>query len=231
VISKQLFLRKCFLFSCLALSDLSKISAIAHLKTFTRHETIFQEGDQAQGVFIVGRGKVEIYKLSRAGGEQILHLIEEGGVFAEAAIFGRLKTYPAFARTIQESILLFIPKKDFLDLMKTNFSLTLAVMASMTEKLKYFNALVEELSFKTADARLAQYLLDLALKKGSDVFLLDIKKIELAKKLGIVPETLSRIFKRFIRGRLLCLQKDKITLYAKENLRVISSGEKPSWDA
>lgn len=219
-------LRKSFLFSDIDPQSLPKISRISYLKRFHRNELIFQEGELASGFFIVAKGMVKIYKLSFSGGEHILHFIGEGGLFAEAVVFGRLTHYPAFAEAMQETEVFYIPKKDFLSLMKSDFSLTLSVLSSMSEKLKYFNALIEELSLKSADARVAKYLLDFSFKKKSDSFVLDVQKLELAKKLGMAAETLSRIFRRLKNEHILRLNKNQVVLLNKEKLQVISSGEK-----
>ena len=52
-----------------------------------RGELLFSEGEEAAGFFIVLDGKVKVYKLSPEGKERILHVIQPGGTFAEAAIF------------------------------------------------------------------------------------------------------------------------------------------------
>lgn len=219
-------LRHSFLFSSVDPQNLSKIASITLVRSFDKHEQIFREGEAASGFFIVAKGKVKVYKLSLSGGEHILHIINEGASFAEAVVFGSLKQYPAFAEALEKTETLFIPKNDFLNAMKSDFTLTQAVMASLAEKLRYFNTLVEELSLKEADARIAKYLLDISFKKNSDSFVLDIKKVELAKKLGIAQETLSRIFKRFRKQRIITLQKARFTLVGKTRLTKIASGEK-----
>lgn len=219
-------MRHSFLFSSIDPQNLSKIARIISVKSFDKREIIFQEGEAAEGFFVVAKGKVKIYKLALNGNEHILHIINEGGSFAEAVVFGSLMRYPAFAEALEKTEVLFVPKNDFLSAMKFDFTLTQAVMASLAEKLRYFNTLVEELSLKEADARIAKYLLDISFKKNSDSFILDIKKVELAKKLGIAPETLSRIFKRFKKQRIITLQKARFNLVSKDRLTKIASGEK-----
>jgi CRP/FNR family transcriptional regulator len=219
-------LRQCPLFSYISKESFDKISGIARFKGFCKNDSIFQEGDDALGFFVVIKGKVKVYKLSVSGAEHILHVVHEGGSIAEAVVFGNMTRYPAFAEALGETEVLFIPKKDFLSLMRSDFSLTLSVLGSMSEKLRYFNALIEELSLKGADARLAKYLLDLSLKRKSESFSLDVKKVELAKRLGIAPETLSRNFKKLVKKHLLRVSRDQITLLDKETLQDISSGEK-----
>lgn len=219
-------LKRSFLFSYCNPQSISKISRITHLKSYQKNDVVFQEGDPALGFYLVASGRVKVYKLSFSGDEHILHVVSEGGSFAEAVVFSPMDRYPAFAEALSEARLLFIPKREFLDLMRNDFTLTLSVFSSMSEKLRSFNTLVEELSLKSADSRLAKYLLDLAMKKKSDMFSLDIKKVELSKRLGIAPETLSRLLRRFKSRRILAMSGHEIRLLNKESLRLISSGEK-----
>lgn len=219
-------MRHSFLFSSIDPQNLSKIARIISVRSFDKRELIFQEGEAASGFFVVANGSVKIYKLALNGGEHILHIINEGGSFAEAVVFGSLKQYPAFAEALEKTEILFVPKNDFLSAMKSDFTLTKAVMVSLAEKLRYFNTLVEELSLKEADARLAKYLLDLSFKKNGSSFKLDVKKTELAGRLGIVPETLSRIFRRFKRQSIIRLSGDEVAILNKSVLQSVSSGAK-----
>ncbi len=218
-------LKKSFLFSSVDSALLSKITLAAQIRSFEKNEIVFQEGADAAGFFIVMKGRVKVYKLSVSGDEHILHIIGEGGSFAEAVVFGELSRYPAFAEAMEETEALFIPKREFLTALRSDFALTQAVLASLTDKLKYFNVLVEELSLKEADARAAKYFLDLSFKKNSDTLTLDIKKVELARRLGIAPETLSRIFKRWKSQRVIRIDKAHFTLLKKDKLQQISSGD------
>jgi len=195
------------------------------LKSYDSRRTVFQEGERASGFFIVLRGSVKVFKLSPSGEERILHIISEGGTLAEAVLFAGLEKYPAFAQTLGPADLLFVPRRDFLDLMKRDFPLTLSILASLSEKLRFFNTLVEELSLKSADARVAKYILDAAVSSRSDSFELAIRKNELARALGIVPETLSRIFRKFAKKHILRLHKKRVQLLDRVRLERVSSGE------
>lgn len=223
--SKIQSLRETALFSCADQHGLELIERIAVEKNFRPHGVIFAEGAEARGFYIVLKGKVKVYKLSSAGSERILHIIAQGETLAEAVVFGGISKYPAFAEALAESTLLWVPKEPFLQLMKSDFSLTLSVLSSLTAKLKYFNRLVEELSLKSADARVAKYFLDLAVRAQSDSFSLDLKKNQLAQRLGIVPETLSRIFKKFKSRRWVRMADQQVTLLNKNSLLRISCGD------
>jgi len=75
------------LFTGLPLNQHENIAAIALQKTFKRGQTIFAEGDEGIGFYIILSGRVKIFKLSAEGKEQILHIMETQEPFGEAAVF------------------------------------------------------------------------------------------------------------------------------------------------
>src|SRR5512135_1512789 len=97
-------LRRWFLVSSLDAVCLSDIAGIVRLRTWQKGESLFQEGDEATGFYIVLKGKVKVTKLSPEGRERILHVIGEGGSLAEAVVFGDLNRYPAFADAMTDTV-------------------------------------------------------------------------------------------------------------------------------
>ena len=81
------FLARLPLFRGLPPHELSELSKITSLRSFRQGETVFVEGEPASGFYILFSGKVKIFKLSREGKEQILHIIEPGDSFAEITVF------------------------------------------------------------------------------------------------------------------------------------------------
>jgi len=218
-------LQKCFLFCRIDPAYFGAIRNFSIRRTFRAGETVFREGEPAAGFFVVLNGRVKVYKLSVSGEERILHVISEGGSVAEAVLVGGIERYPAFAETLTDSELLYVPKRQFLDLMRRHFDLSLSVLASLSEKLRFFNSLIEELSLKSASSRMAKYFLDTAVQRNSDQFELDIRKNELAARLGIVPETFSRIARKMSVRRILQLRKKHVRILDRARLECLSSGE------
>jgi len=218
-------LQKCFLFCRIDPVYLSAIRGFSFARTAAAGDSIFREGEPALGFFVVLSGRVKVFKLSVSGEERILHIISEGGAVAEAVLFSGMARYPAFAEALEDTQLLYVPRRDFLDLMKRHFDLALSVLASLSEKLRFFNGLIEDLSLKSASSRLAKYFLDMAVQLDSDRFDLDIKKNELAARLGIVPETFSRIIRHLSKKRILRLRKKHVQLLDRPRLERLSSGE------
>ncbi|GAH24121.1 unnamed protein product, partial [marine sediment metagenome] len=108
---------------------------IAIDKFYDKGKTIFLEGDDCNGFYIVAAGKVKIYKVSFEGKEQIFHIYGPGNPFGEVPVFSGQK-FPANAQTILKSHLLFFPRTAFVDLISDNPSLSLNMLAILSMRLR-----------------------------------------------------------------------------------------------
>ena len=206
----SLIIRKCHLFSGISEDDTRLLASVFKLKSCPKGEILFEEGATADGFYLVISGKVKVYKLSPEGKERILHVIQPGNSFADAAIFGD-GCYPAFAETLVESKLLFFPKKEFLDLLHAHSQLAINMIAGLSRFLRNFATQIEDLTFRDVPARLARYLVFLAGNSRSSV-VLPLAKAQLASNLGTTSETLSRTFRKLTDENLIRVQGKNIDL-------------------
>jgi CRP/FNR family transcriptional regulator len=193
-------LRTTPLFANLPPEDLRRVAEIASPRRYEKKEAIFREGERADGFYVVGEGRVKIFKLSESGKEQVLHLIGPGQSFAEATIFEG-GTFPAHAEALEGCDLIFLPKRPFTDLLERNPRIALRMMASLSRWLKRMTDLVESISLRDVEARLVRYLHDEWTVRGTPirdgaVLDLNVSKTVLASRLGTVPETFSRTLKK-----------------------------------
>ena len=206
------------LFNGLPEDQLSAIRQIAVEKQFSKGQTIFSEGDETKGFFVVVDGRVKIYKVSSEGKEQILHIFEPGQSFGEVTVFTG-QQLPANAQTLSKTRILLFPRSAFVDLITANPSLALNLLAIMSKKLRQFAAQIENLSLKEIPARLASYLIYLAEEQGTeDAVKLNVSKGQLASLLGTIPETLSRIFAKLSGQNLIRVEGPRITLLDRQGL-------------
>jgi CRP/FNR family transcriptional regulator len=200
------------LFSGLPENQLREIEQIAVDRLFCKGETIFLEGDDGSGFYVVGDGQVKIYKVSTEGKEQILHIFGPGEPFGEVPVFTG-QPFPANAEAIAKSRLLFFPRSAFVELLSDSPSLALNMLAVLAMRLRRFTVQIENLSLKEVPNRLAAYLIYLADKQGRDDCVhLNISKGQLASLLGTIPETLSRIFAKMSAQNLIQVSGREIRL-------------------
>ncbi|MBL1213996.1 MAG: Crp/Fnr family transcriptional regulator [Ignavibacteriae bacterium] len=194
-------LRSIPLFSELSIEHLRKITAVSKIEKIPAHKIIFNEGDFYRGFYIQLKGSVKIFKTSIDGKESVFHIIKPFNVFADIPLFEG-NNYPVSAETLEECILLFVPKDGFINLIKEEPDISLKMLAGFAKRLKSLIVQVEDLTIKEVKNRLAKYLLtEIENNKTENLpepFLkLSIPKSTLAPYLGTITETLSRTFKRF----------------------------------
>jgi CRP-like cAMP-binding protein len=107
------------LFNGLPDDQLSAIRQIAVEKQYTKGQTLFSEGDETRGLFVVIEGRIKIYKVSSEGKEQILHIIEAGQSFGEVTVFTG-QQLPANAQALVKSRILLFPRSAFVGLVTAN---------------------------------------------------------------------------------------------------------------
>jgi len=206
------------LFEGLPAEQLEDINSIAVEKTYQRGQTIFFEGDTANGFYMVGEGKVKIYKVSPAGKEHILHIFGAGEPFGEVPVFHG-QPFPATAEALVITKTLFFPRNRFIQLVESNPSIALSMLAVLSLRLRRFASQIESLSLKEVPARLANYLIYLSEEQnGAEDIVLDISKGQLASLLGTIPETLSRIFSRMSDQGLIHVNGRTITIVDRRGL-------------
>ncbi|MDZ4186252.1 MAG: Crp/Fnr family transcriptional regulator [Desulfuromonadales bacterium] len=209
-------LRQSPLFAGTTDEDIAAILRICRVREYERGEVLFDEGDIAQGFYIVAAGRVKVYKLSPEGKERILHVVQPGGNFAEAAIFAD-GLYPASAEPLEKSTLIFFPKRDFLDLLTAQGRIAINMIGGLSRFLRLFAGQIEELTFRDVPSRLARYLLDLNNERNGAVEL-PTSKSAIASRLGTVSETLSRTFRKFSDEGLIRVEGKIIVILDAERL-------------
>ena len=206
------------LFGGLSEEQLGQIGKIAIHKQFKRGEAVFWDGDPGIGFYVVLDGRVKIFKTSAEGKEQILHIYGPGNPIGEVPVFSGNR-FPANAQAIEKSLLLFFPRKDFIDLISSQPSMALNMLAVLSMRLRQFTVQIENLSLKEVPSRLASYLIYLSNEQDSKMVVdLPISKGQLASLLGTIPETLSRIFNKMTQHDLISVDGSRIDLRNREAL-------------
>lgn len=210
------------LFEGLPAEQVEDIAAIVEEPVFRKGQSIFSEGDEGIGFYVVASGRVKVFKLSPEGKEQILHILGPGEPFGEVPVFAG-QHFPASAEALEESRLFFFPRASFVRLIRKNPGLALNMLAVLSRRLRVFASLIEDLSLKEVPGRLAAYLLYLSNKdRGATDLELTITKGQLASLLGTIPETLSRILGKMSAQGLIETDGRKITLLDPEGLATLA---------
>jgi CRP-like cAMP-binding protein len=213
------------LFAGLSRAQHEALGRIGVRRSFRKGERIFSEGDEGAGFYALLSGRVKISKVSTDGKEQILHLFGPGESFGEVSVFTG-QGFPADAAAALPTTVLFFPRAAFSSLIRSDPALALNMLAQLSQRLRQFAGLIEDLSLKEVPGRLAKYLLYLSGRNGGGAMVLDVSKGQLAALLGTIPETLSRILAKLNRQGLIRSQGAQIAILDRRGLEEIAEGKK-----
>lgn len=218
-------IQRCRLFARLQPAARNTLAGMARHHTCAAGETLFRQGDDCPGMFVVGSGLVRVFKLAPSGKEQVLHLAGPGATFAEAAVIGGFAC-PAFAQAVEASEIAIIPTQDFTGFLRSDHQGCIDLLIGLASWLHHVVDLLEDLTLRDAAGRLARYLLSTANADGR-VILPSMRK-HLASQLNLTPETLSRTLRRLDEDGCIASERDAIMVKDRERLAAVSEGLYPN---
>ena len=194
-------------------------------KLFSAGELLFSEGEPCNGLHIIARGKVRLFKTSVNGREQVLSVNVSGESVAEIPVFDG-GPYPASAVALEETEIVFISRRDFQAYCLEHPDVPLKVLTVVGARLRNLVGIIEELSFTTIRQRLISLLLKLAQSEGRKTargieFQLPASHQELANQLGTVRELISRNLMRLQAEGLLDVDARQIVVKDVEGLSAL----------
>lgn len=219
-------LRKTALFGALDEKALRVLAERAVEQRLARGEVLFIAGEEAQGLYVIVEGAVRAFRESLDGREQVIHVERAGATIAEVPMFDD-GTYPSTAAAEEDSVILFIDKRDVRSLCLSHPDIAIAALKLLAGRLRRCAELVEALSLHEVDHRLARLLLDEARTRGKRKdnqvsFELALTNQQIASRIGTVREVVSRALSRLQQNELIHLSGRVVTIINEEALSVFA---------
>jgi len=217
-------LKRIPLLSSLSEADSDKISKGVTSSVFKKGDTVFSQGEKANRLYIIDKGKIKIFKFTPDGKEQILYILSEGDFIGA---FNLLKEdeFDFSASAVEDTEISTLAKKEFDEVMISNPEITLKIFEKAYERIIKAERLVERLTSGSPDAKLAGLLINLTEDFGvqtEDGILLEltISREEMGSYAGMTRETTSRKLQYFQEiGLIKLMGAKKILIYDVENLK------------
>ena len=126
-----------------------------------KKQTIFTQGDVADAVFYIHKGKVRLTVVSKTGREATIGILNEGSFFGEGALAGQVVRMGS-AAAMTDCGLLRVDKKAMMEALHREHEFSdMFVAYLLARNIRYEEDLVDQL-FNSSEKRLARVLLLLA---------------------------------------------------------------------
>ena len=136
-------LRKIPLFAGLPTARLKLIAYTAEVVEFAPGETIVQQGDPADAVYILAEGEAEVLLRDVDGHELKLATMGRHSLFGETAVIGKWRR-TATVRARDRVVTFKISADVFLDLVRQSPEISMQVMTVLAQRLERSSALLQQ---------------------------------------------------------------------------------------
>jgi CRP-like cAMP-binding protein len=175
-------------------------------------ECLFRQGDRAQAIFEIERGRVRLVRHALDSRRIVLHTGRTGELLAEAALFS--PAYHCDAVAAAPSRVRIYPKRDLLALFRSDSQAAERFMAVLARQIHVLRARLEERNIRSARERLLHHI---ALHAGADGRTMAVEGtlMDLAAEIGLTPEALYRTLAELEKDDTVRRTASDITLKAK----------------
>lgn len=199
---------------------------IERKKPVHKGDSIFEAGQPLQALFAIRSGTLKSYTITQEGEEQITGFHLPGDIVGFDAIGNN--NHVSFAQALETAMVCEIPFDTLDSLSGTMPRLRQQVMRLMSSEIKGDQDMILLLSKKTAEQRLAAFLMNLSDRYGERgfsrrEFRLTMTRGDIGNYLGLTVETISRLLGRFQKADLIDVSGKFITIKDLDGLRKMAS--------
>ena len=177
------------------LSDFKAIFSVStspKKRNYKANEFVFRQGSPAHSIFAVEKGQVKLERSTIEGRTALMHRIQAGDSFAEAALFSDV--YHCNAITTKPSEVILFPKEDVLNALCDNPPMALKYISHLSSQVRALRTRLELSNILSARERILQFILVYIEPGKREIFLKSTLK-DFAAELGLAHETLYRELK------------------------------------
>jgi len=218
--------RSHFILKNLPAEEYEILSANMTRQKYKKGDVIFREGAVPSGIFYLEQGKLKKYKVDREGREQIIYVSNSGDLIGYHAVIANDR-FPDSAAAIEDSIVAFIPKEDFLEAVSRSRTLSQRLLRALSHEFAVLSNSISVFAQRSVRERLAIALIVLREKFKEEhspdkEVVINISRDDLSSIVGTAKENVVRILKEFKLENILQTQGRKIFIRDLNKLIQIS---------
>lgn len=217
-------LKKCGYFETLNPMLFSELAQGTRLRLYQPGEIVCWQGEKSEGLYIIHKGFVKLFKLSGKGRELVIRVFGEGTTFNEVPVFDGGENVVNVA-VLEESEIWIVEREIIRKILKENPDMSEAVILNLSKNLRMLISMVEELSFCQVTNRLARLISQLEPDQLAGQATDRLTQDQLAAMLGTVREVVSRSLRdlersgaiRLTRGRIQVIDHHMLQEWSQES--------------
>ena len=179
------------------------------MRTCRKGQILYSQEDRAEVLFLLKRGRVQLYRLTPAGRRLEVAVIEPGTFFGEMPLLGESLRH-TFAEAVEDSLICVMSRADIEGLMRRRSEVALRMIEVLGRRLALCEARLEEMAYRSVPARIAAVLVRLSQGRNGEV--VSITHQELGDMIGALRESVTKVLDDFQRAGLVELGRGRVIL-------------------
>jgi len=213
-------------FRGLSPDDQRRVSALASIRDYERGDYLWKEGDPADALTLIVRGRVKIVRQAETG-DVILEIFGEGEPVGAIAVYNYIP-YPASAVCLEAVTLLILPRRDWFELLDRNPDFTRAIIRELTKLVIALTRKLEDMRGQRVEVRIAQLFLTLAERMGKETkqgieIPIHLSRQEVADLVGTTVESAIRVLSRWGHEKLVITGENRFVIPSRERLAAVTT--------
>ncbi len=189
-------------------------------RTYQPNQIILTEGDSSNGLYLIESGWVKVVKISFDGREQVLTTLGAGDTFNMLSVFTP-EPNQASVMALEKTVVWLIPRDKMNQLLDQNPDMAKVIIRDLADKMIHLVGLVEDLSLRSIEERLARLLLAHA-EEDTLQRRRWATQAEMANRIGTVPDVLNRILRKLVEDQLIRVSRAQIQIIDRAGLEKIA---------
>ena len=214
------YLSQVDIFKDLSKDEMEWLERVTLMITTEKGKIIYTPGETVEVLFLLKKGRVQIYRLSLEGKKLVIAVLGPGTFFGEMSLVGQ-GMYDAFAEAVEDSTICAMSRSDVEGLLTTKPTVALRLLQVIGQRLNDAERALEELAFKNVAARLSSLLLRLA-DDQEEPIVSGLTHQDLADMTGTFRETATQTLNELKAAGLIDIGRMKITILDLEGLRQVA---------
>lgn len=207
--------------------DVRALASRASLRSYRDGDLIVREGDPGDALHILVSGAVRISVSSSDGEEATVATLGPGDCIGEFAIFDGLPRSASATATMKTQAFV-VTRQDFSKWLETRPHAAMALLETMSLRLRRTNQGLTDVMFLDLQHRLAKQLCAMAESLGTagpdGAVRLRVKQVDLGSMLGVTRESVNKELQNFARRGWLRTSRGGVTLTDIEALKALNGG-------
>ena len=199
---------------------LRALLTIARRRTFARNEVVFHDGDPADSLHLISKGRFSVRIATPLGDSVTLSVRGPGDAFGELALLGRERVRSATVSALEPAETHSVYRDDFERLRREHPSVNDVLTGILADRLRRLSEQVVEAYYVPADRRVIRRVCELAemYAHGAAETVVPLTQEEIAELAGTSRATVNRVLREAERNGTVELRRGRTAVLDLEGL-------------